>query len=495
MSQHRAWVSFAIATALVVALEQIATAQFDQLATKIPDSANAAALLDVQRLLETPLAKREGWKDKYEQAFASGLVAIAPDTQRMVLAAQFNYEYMKPLWEVAVADFSQPRTVAAVARATKGTLDSVGNTPAVVLRDDSYCVQLGTTRLGVMSPANRQSVARWLREVATRSAPALSPYLKGTLVASETSQIVMAFDLEDAIPSDVIRAKLAASSALSGKSIDVDAAAKTLAAVRGVVLEVAVTDGAFGRLLVHFKSDPAVLAPVAQPLLMEILGDMGARIDDIESWKMTTEPQRLVFSGPLSKDGMKRVFSLIDSPTSALIATDKSRPASSPTQSGAAAQPTQQYFQTVTSMRDDLRAKNNDAKTFGQYAMWLDNWARRIDRLPILDVDPAMLGYGRYVAVRMRDASMSLKGIGIQSGARTAQVYQSGTTEYNAYGNAWGGGYSYYSEWRNVDAQRNAIRAEERGKGALSAREIAQEVENETAKIRQAMTAKYKVNF
>jgi hypothetical protein len=183
---------------------------------------------------------------------------------------------------------------------------------------------------------------------------------------------------------------------------------------------------------------------------------------------------------------MKRVFLLIDSPTAALVASDSGQ---STEQSAAAntAQATQQYFQKVTSMRDDLRERSKDAKTFGEYALWLDNGARRIDRLPILDVDPDMLAYGRYLAARMRDASMALKGIGIQSGARTAQVYQSGATYVT--------GYSYYTEWRNVDAERRAIKAQERATGATSARQIALEVENETAKIRQAMTAKYRVNF
>jgi hypothetical protein len=90
---------------------------------------------------------------------------------------------------------------------------------------------------------------------------------------------------------------------------------------------------------------------------------------------------------------------------------------------------------------------------------------------------------------------MALKGIGIQSGVRTAQVYQTVSTDYNAYAGYGGAGYSYYTEWRNVDAEQRAIRAQERGKGALSAREIGQEVENETAKIRQVMTQKYQINF
>jgi len=35
---------------------------------------------------------------------------------------------------------------------------------------------------------------------------------------------------------------------------------------RGLVLEVAVTDGSFGRLMIHFHGDAAVLAPHHDPL-------------------------------------------------------------------------------------------------------------------------------------------------------------------------------------------------------------------------------------
>ena len=117
-------------------------------------------LLDAQKLLATPLAKREGWAEKYEQSFAAGLATISPDTRRMILASQLDYEYMKPHWELALADFSSQRQVAEIARRTKGTLDQIGELPVVVLSDDSYCVQFAPTRLGVMAPANRQSVAR-----------------------------------------------------------------------------------------------------------------------------------------------------------------------------------------------------------------------------------------------------------------------------------------------------------------------------------------------
>jgi hypothetical protein len=474
----------------------IASGQFEELAAKVPGSANAIVLLNAEQLLASPLAKREGWAKNYDSAFASGSVGIPPDTRKLVLAAQIDFDHHHPLWELAVADFGQERTMAEVARATKGTIDPLSEQPSVALQRDAYVVQLEAKRLAVMSPANRQSIARWLRDVVAKHASQLSPYLSGTLVASSDSQIVMALDLQDALAPDLVRAQVASSNALAGKKVDLDAAAKAISSVRGVVLEVAVTDGAFGRLMVHFDEDASVLIPVAKPLLMEVLGNQGATIDDIESWEVTTEPKRFVFHGTLSQEGRRRVFSLIDNPAVALVApAGEGQAAPNNPQLSKEAQASQEYFATISKIRDDLRDKAKDVKTFGQHALWLDNWARRIDRLPILNVDPELLAYGRYLTARMRDASASLKGIGINSAARQAQVYQQYSTSSSGYGGYYGGGYNYSAQWNNVDGQRRAIGAQERGKGATQAQQIAAEIENETVKIRQAMTQKYQINF
>jgi hypothetical protein len=128
--------------------------------------------------------------------------------------------------------------------------------------------------------------------------------------------------------------------------------------------------------------------------------------------------------------------------------------------------------------------------------MWIDNDARKIDRLPVLNVDQEMLAYGRYVASRMRDASAALKGIGIQTAAQEAQVYQQFSTSGESYGGYWGGGgYSYQTQWNNVAGQRRAIGAQITGQGATTAQGIAQEMENESGKIRQVMSEKYQINF
>jgi hypothetical protein len=479
----------------LIAVAFPASAQFEELAAKVPVAANAIVLLDGQKLLSSPLAVKEGWKAKYDQAFASGLVGIPPDTQRMIVAAQLDFEHMNPLWQCVVADLGADRTVINIARRTRGDIDKVGDLDAVVLGDNSICVQLSPTRLGVFAPANRQTVARWIRDIEARSEPALTSYLNGTLTASQTSQIVIAFDLEDAVPPELIKLKLATCESLAGKNVDLERAAFALRGLRGLVLEVAITEESSGRLMVHFNHDASVLAPFAKPMLLEVLGNMGAMIDDIAEWKVTTEPRRFTFTGPLSEGGRRRVLSLIDHPTTALVSSGGASSASQQPGASKEAYATQQYFKSITTIRDDLREKAKDSKTFGQHAMWLDNWARRIDRLPILDVDREMLAYGNYVTARMRDTSASLKGIGIKSGARSAQVQNITTTGittgYYNYGYGGYGSYSYY----NSGHERRAIRADEKAKGASTALDIQAEVENETTKIRQAMTQKYQINF
>jgi hypothetical protein len=160
---------------LGLVLPRPAVAQFEALAAKVPSTANAIALLDAQRIMASPIAQQEGWKERYAQAFASGMVSISPDTRHMVIAAQIDFQTMQPQWEVALAEFSEEHSIAEITRVTQGTPDQFGELPAVLLSDDSYCVQLATNRLGVMGPANRQTVSRWLREVGQRTGPPCRP--------------------------------------------------------------------------------------------------------------------------------------------------------------------------------------------------------------------------------------------------------------------------------------------------------------------------------
>ena len=113
--------------------------------------------------------------------------------------------------------------------------------------------------------------------------------------------------------------------------------------------------------------------------------------------------------------------------------------------------------------------------------MWFDKWARRIDRMPIQNVDPELLEFGRAVAAGLRSMAGNIRGVGIQSAAQNAQVAAAN--------------YSYFTDWFYVAAQQRAVRAQQRAKGVLSARDVYQSIENEAARIRQILTERYKTAF
>ena len=133
--------------------------------------------MDVEKVLASPIAKREGWKGQFDKVFAAGLIATPPSTKRLLLAAQLDYETWQPISELSLLDLSDDVSMISLARQTKGTLDTVANLSAIVLPQDAYLVELSKHRLAAMTPANRQMVVRWLRESLNRSQPALSPYL------------------------------------------------------------------------------------------------------------------------------------------------------------------------------------------------------------------------------------------------------------------------------------------------------------------------------
>ena len=71
--------------------------------------------------------------------------------------------------------------------------------------------------------------------------------------------------------------------------------------------------------------------------------------------------------------------------------------------------------------------------------VWYDNYARKIDNLPILNVDPYLLDYGAGVAKTLRQASSIIKTGGVQS--KSAELNAPYATNNYSYSNTYG--YSY----------------------------------------------------
>ena len=85
----------ALALALVAA--RPAAAQFRELLSKAPKSANAVVLLNVAKAVDSPMGIREGWKKKIEKSFEAGLVRVPPLATNYIVASQLDLEFLEPI--------------------------------------------------------------------------------------------------------------------------------------------------------------------------------------------------------------------------------------------------------------------------------------------------------------------------------------------------------------------------------------------------------------
>ncbi len=489
-----------IVVLMVLVLASVTQAQFTDLVNRVPDRANTVIAINLQKAVSSPLAQKENWAADRQQAWDAGMVVLPPDCDQFLMAAELDLEFMHPMWQVGLLNVSKTPSMPETATTYGGTIDNIGNRNAVVLPQDTYIIQFGQQMVGAMSPANRQSVGRWLRQVDNNRGGRLSPYLRQAVnYANRGSKtpIIMAMDLRDSISPEIVKQK--AKSLESLKGVDIDELAKVISSVQGLTLGITINEKVFGRLKVDFAEDASALKGIAKPLLLEILANQRAMIHEFETWKEQVDGKTASIAGYLDQSGLRRLMSLIEVPTPL---QHRSPPSAGQDEESMKRTASQQYFKQVTSLVDDLRQKPNrtEMKTWGQVGAWLDRYSRKIDSLPMLNVDEELLGYGAFVSDTMRQSSDSLKNIAGRTRVRELNANQY-STAYRTGGRVgrWGGwgGYATADYYDSVGTQmaRNAIRSEERVGGTRDARDLMRQIETATVDVRRKMVKKYNAEF
>jgi hypothetical protein len=148
--------------------------------------------------------------------------------------------------------------------------------------------------------------------------------------------------------------------------------------------------------------------------------------------------------------------------------------------------------------------------TVGSMGVWYENYARKVDNLPILGVDPDLVKFGGEMANTLRQASFAIKSGGVASGIaqrNAAPIYNtfSGSTTYGAsYRSGWyGSGYvpygnNYSVAMRDVRAEQGQaarIRQDYRNTSIFTARTILDGLEQALAEVRRELTMRYQVEF
>jgi hypothetical protein len=481
------------ATAAAVALAAwtaCAHASFRSLADRVPDSANAVVAVNVEKVLATPFAKAE-WAPNTPESWAKQPMMIPPGSKRLLTVSDVRTDTMEPYWEMSLMEMAKVPPLKALAAADGGNIDRVWDKDAVASPINAYFVPLDGTTLASITPANRSAIAKWVRTAATQPSKVKSDYIQNVLagLGDANTDIVMAMDLEGAFGVPRIRRWLDDNDIKEIKEADRESAARTLGTMKGITLTAIVGQDVSGRVVVDFDGDASRLSTAAKPILLGVLRSAGMRIDDLDAWTFTAVGKQVTAQGKLSTPSLRNLLSIVSSPIPA--ATIDERPAGA--QAANAADPaaaSQRYYKSIAGFLDSFSAQNSAADG----AKWARSISKRIDQLPILNVDPALVQWGSTVSLKLKQVGAGMATAQTAINSRVAGVADPGYASYtDNEGNAVSDVDRVATE--NAKQQRRQAALEQRAQAQEQATRILEEIAQTRPAVRAAMVEKYKVEF
>ncbi len=484
--------------------------ELSQALKHVPATANSLAIVKVQDLMNSPRGKQEQWAKKHQTEFLAGSVHVPPTVDYLVRAFEFHPEDSRVTNSYGVAAFKKPVPMTRLAEHEHGRIQMVAGHPAVLTGRNSFFAELSPGLVGVISPGYRQDLARWLRESDKGGENSLSPYLQEVVTRSSNSHVILALDFQDLVDPKSWRERIKSSSAARDKPNVVNLLADLTDALRGVTLRIQVAEKTTATVFLDFSTVVSQVAkPYLKPVLIDLLEEAGASLDDLENGEVTSDGKTAAITFELSDAGLRHVMSMILMPGPSESSTDTPAPPSpgdaATAKTGDANQPTvnasRTYYGAVNQIVDDLEAMAKKGGNYNKTATWHDNYAKKIDDLPIRGVDPDLLTWGSTVSSNLRALAVSLRGVPIN-----VKMLQGGL-QYNVEYQPAGYRSSNYSVWSTVawqpeyvnvqtnQAQIKAKQAEAIAAGAMQREQVWQLLLGDRQKIRQKMQATYGRDF
>lgn len=453
--QRRMLAALSLALALI-ARPAGARADLPDLLASLPADYDAAALIDVRALRADPAA--------------APLAAIfqAPEGARtLVLASRGDLDEASAR-RVVLVELSQDHSIPDLARSMRSPEERIGGMLSVQLPSGLLAARLAPFTFAAMAPARRQDFARWMRAL---EKPPGEPnaYLKAAAARlGPKSPVVLAIDLGEAVGIVPARSAIYTSTVLADKKVAAETLAGLLTSVRGLTLTITPGEPLRGELRVDFGRSTAGLGDFAGPFLLETLDRAGASVADFEDWTATLQDQAVVLAGPLSEAGLKQIAGLFVMPASSVEPAGP-KAESTPAQAAAASK---RYYDRVRAVQDELNGMRGAlrGRTNASQAIWYNKFADKIDQIPVLDVDPALITFGAEVSKRYRAMAFALNGVNLATAARRGDFDQTA-------GN--------FEQIRRQEATY--------AQGGLL--QLQAEIDTLTAEIRKAMTQKFRIEF
>lgn len=448
---------------------------------------NTIALVNADAL-RLGAAKLKVYKNGEQKAGAANLVAELPEHVKLAaLSAFLDLDTLDPIWEMGTLTFEKNKlpTPKGIAEHEGGYLDHVAGKIVVWSPRNRYILLQNADRLTINQPADRPAVANWLRSL-SKPAQVLPDYLKHAAeTAPDGTALLIAIDMADTVSPVSAKEKLATAESLAESKINLEALAALVGELRGVTFSVDMEEQFQGRLQFDFSAAPTLLSKVGKALILEVFARRGILLPEMNGWEAHLEGKALVLSGPLNAMTIVSLLSFFASNPSADTTPDESpASAASTTEETKKAQASKRYFTSVTRVIEETR--NVKGVSVAEHGVWNDRLSRKIDQLPLLNVDKDLLDYGANVAQLIRGAGLTIKNVNMAAGAQ--KLPQRTGYAYAGYGYA---GYSI----NDNSAYNMTLNRQARAAGMTQHLGNLAQIDNLTGEIRRVMTERYKVEF
>lgn len=399
----------------------------------IPGGCNAVAIVQMKKLVNSPLGRREKWFDEAKRAYAEGLLSGPPWVREIVHATTVAAANGTPPLTYSIYTMDQSSIISQIAKHELGQSEKVDGRGAVVSPRNILFIQLGTGVVGAIQPANRDAGARWVQLFNEQKQPAVSPALVEALKSEDGAQVAIAIDLKGKLNPRYVLNWFLGTPKLRATD-DLEGLAKVLSSLKMARLAVHVTDAIVARLSLDFDHPVGKHQQGLEKAISQWLDDAGARPHALAAARITFTERSLTFEVPLDDVGLRRLLSLIQSPQ---ISPEEVRDLEhrKPNAIASAA-----YYNKVCDLLNSLLYKNRDATEYGRTALWHEQFAKKIAGLPTTAVDPALVRWGRDISKELHALAMSLRGEAIQLSDLERSIRSDDTVYYNeyAYSSLWG---------------------------------------------------------
>lgn len=470
----------------------------------LPNDANALAIVRVKDILQTPRAIKEEWAKEADERFLSGTGGIPSWVNTLVVGFQVRPATASEVWAAGVVSVPAAVSIEAIAAREQAMIETLGTIKAIRSDRGSYMLGISKGIFGVWRPAIRQEATRWARAIESKVTAPLSEYLQQ--VSRRSGDVVMAIDLENTLDPTMTMLHLREMKEITSDA-QRDSAYDLLMSLSGITLDVDLEETSTAELRVDFKKEVGPNVTLVRNFFLSVLHDHGAEIDEFANAPVKADGTSVSLIATLGDDSMRRLISLISSGPAMenMTPSPEPLPAANGTQSVSPrvtaptpAEASQTYFRQIDQFVNDLNRASRRATDYSRTAMWHENFAEKIDELPITGVDPELIDYGADIASKLRALARSLRGqqlaVNVQQGTLTYDVnFDPGWASVSVWGGVGYGAPTYRvnSNLQQVrERQAAAITA-----GAQQRDDIWTMMHDSRAKVLRSMQQKYGPEF